>query len=173
MGSRYLSNRLMSLSTQPPQPRGPRTPSPQRMSPPRSRMSPPRSRMSPPRSRMSPTRSRMSPPRFARNSSFRGSPERRGPKKKNKGRKKRGERPLTPPGGQVHIEKFIRSDVLMQETEGFVIEAPEKMEEEEEEARVKMKDIFKGLKEAKQKEESFKKRQELKELERIIEKKEK
>ena len=61
----------------------------------------------------------------------------------------------------------------MQETEGFVIEAPEKMEEEEEEARVKMKDIFKGLKDAKQKEESFKKRQELKELERIIEKKEK
>ena len=96
--------------------------------------------------------------------------ERRGPRKKNKGRKKRGERPLSPVN-KVHIDKFIRSELLVQDTEGYVVEAEARMETEEE-RRKPVGDIFSGRHEAQRKAENFMKRQELKELERIIEKKE-
>ena len=70
---------------------------------------------------------------------------------------------------KVHIDRFVKSEVLVQKTEHFILEAPkiEKMETEEE--KKPMMDILKGLQEAKIKAENFKKRQELKELEKMIE----
>jgi hypothetical protein len=66
--------------------------------------------------------------------------------------------------------------MLEQRIEGFVLEAPEKEAEEAaeelEEKRGEIDSIFRGQEEAKQKAQNFRKRQELKELERIIEEKE-
>jgi len=81
--------------------------------------------------------------------------------KKTKERKTRG-----PANQKVHIDRFERSDVLIQKSEGYILEAPKAAKEDF--AGPRMDTIFKGLAEAKQKEENFKKRQELKELERII-----
>ena len=83
------------------------------------------------------------------------------------------------------FDTLLLSDVLIQKSEGYILEAP-KAEREDLGAGPSMDTIFKGLAEAKQKEENFKKRQvgfgimdggcdhthfifqELKELERII-----
>ena len=56
---------------------------------------------------------------------------------------------------------FIPSDVLIQKSEGYILEAPkvEKEAGKEEFAGPSMDNIIKGLAEAKQKEENFKKRQ--------------
>ena len=61
--------------------------------------------------------------------------------------------------------------MLVQDTEGYVVEAEARMDTEEERSKP-LGDIFSGRHEAKMKAENFMKRQELKELERIIEKKE-
>ena len=56
---------------------------------------------------------------------------------------------------------FLPSDVLIQKCEGYILEAPkaEKDDGKEEFEGPSMENIFKGLAEAKQKEENFKKRQ--------------
>ena len=59
------------------------------------------------------------------------------------------------------FDAFFPSDVLIQKSEGYVLDAPkvEKENGKEEFAGPSMENIFKGLAEAKQKEENFKKRQ--------------
>merc|ERR1719412_3431208 len=102
--------------------------------------------------------------RFSDRNSERGADtERISRGKKNKGRKRRGERasPLPEIANQiVHINQFELSEVLIQRSEGYILEA-RKTEKEDGRGKIQgqsMASIFKGLAEAKQKEENFKKR---------------
>ena len=56
------------------------------------------------------------------------------------------------------FDTLLLSDVLIQKSEGYILEAP-KAEREDLGAGPSMDTIFKGLAEAKQKEENFKKQQ--------------
>ena len=55
------------------------------------------------------------------------------------------------------FDTLLLSDVLIQKSEGYILEAPKAAKEDF--AGPRMDTIFKGLAEAKQKEENFKKRQ--------------